>query len=117
MITQTTHRPPATDYERTSDNRLAIESMLDCLPLPSPTVIVRPGAVYVTVSDVDDLGEWLQSRGGYIHISPARDGLELWTLITSTTPRPDGTTVPVRVSVAVPEGEQVMDYIRAAVTG
>lgn len=115
MITETTVPLPS-QYELIVDNRVAIESMLDFLDLPAPTVIVRPEAVFITVDDVDDLGEWLQATGGIIHISSAADGLELWTLLTSTPKRGDGSSVPVRVSVPVPMGEQVMAFIRAAVT-
>lgn len=103
-------------YGQTSDNRIAVESMLDYLPLPAPTVIARADAVFVTVADVDDLGAWLRERGGRIHRSSAADGLELWTLLTSTPARRDGSKVPVRVSVPVPMGELVQDYIRAAVS-
>jgi len=102
-------------YGQASDNRLAVESMLDYLPLPAPTLIARPDAVFVAVADLDDLGEWLRERGGRIHRSSAADGLELWTLLTSTPPRGDGSSVAVRVSVPVPMGEQVQDWIRAAV--
>lgn len=102
-------------YGQTSDNRIAIEAMLDYLPLPAPTVIPRAEAVFVTVADVDDLGEWLRELGGKIHRSSAADGLELWTLLTETPPSRARGRVPVRVSVPVPMGESVMDYIRAAV--
>ncbi|MFD6294562.1 hypothetical protein ACFWFU_07125 [Streptomyces sp. NPDC060235] len=114
MTTEITARPPST-LGQTSDNRIAVESMLDYLPLPAPTMIARPDAVFITVADLDDLGEWLQERGGKIHVSSAADGLELWTLLTSTAERGNGTSVPVRVSVPVPMGESVMPYIRAAV--
>ncbi|MFH8792265.1 hypothetical protein [Streptomyces sp. NPDC017941] len=114
MTTETTFRP-ISEYGLISDNRTAVEAMLDYSPLPAPTMIARPDAVFVTVADLDDLGEWLQAQGGTIHISSAADGLELWTLLTSTPPRADGSSVPVRVSVPVPMGEQVMGYIRAAV--
>ncbi|NEE06908.1 hypothetical protein G3M58_10670 [Streptomyces sp. SID7499] len=102
-------------YGQTSDNRLTVEAMLDYLPLPAPTVIARPEAVFVTVADVDDLGEWLRELGGRIHRSSAGDGLELWTLLTETPPSRARGRVAVRVSVPVPMGESVMDYIRAAV--
>ena len=102
-------------YGQTSDNRIAVESMLDYLPLPAPTVIVRADAVFVTVADVDDLGQWLLELGGKIHRSSAADGLELWTLLTQTPPSRKRGQVSVRVSVPVPMGESVMDYIRAAV--
>jgi hypothetical protein len=115
VITKTTHRPPATSWGAISDNRLAVEAMLDSLPLPCPTLIARPEAVYVTVADVDDLGVWLRERGGDIHVSPAFEGVELWTLHTETTKRADGPPVAVWVSVPVLAGESVMEEIRAAV--
>lgn len=105
----------AEKYGQTSDNRIAIESMLDYLPLPAPTVIVRAEAVFVMVADLDDLGEWLRELSGTIHRTSAADGLELWTLLTQTPPSRARGRVSVRVSVPVPMGEQVMDYIRAAV--
>nr|WP_240449230.1 hypothetical protein [Streptomyces harenosi] len=112
---QTPQPVPMHEYRQTSDNRIAVEVMLDYLPLPAPTMIARPDAVYVTVVDLDDLGEWLRERGGRIHRTSAADGLELWTLLTSTPPRGDGSVVPVRVSVPVPMGEPVQDEIRSAV--
>ncbi|MVO84129.1 hypothetical protein GPA10_04925 [Streptomyces sp. p1417] len=114
MTTEITVRPLG-EFGLISDNHRAVRAMLDFSPLPAPTMIARPDAVFVTVADLDDLGEWLQERGGTIHISSAGDGLELWTLLTATPPRADGSSVPVRVSVPVPMGESVMAYIRAAV--
>ena len=114
MKAETTVRP-LSEFGLISDNRLAVEVMRDFHTLPAPTMIARADAVFITVADLDDLGEWLQARGGVIHVSSAGDGLELWTLLTSTPPRADGSSVPVRVSVPVPMGEQVMGYIRAAV--
>jgi hypothetical protein len=118
VATDLTVRPLAElgeTYGQTSDNRLAVEAMLGYLPLPAPTVIARPDAVFVTVADVDDLGEWLRELGGRIHRSSAADGLELWTLLTETPPSRTRGRVPVRVSVPVPMGEQVQDFIRQAV--
>lgn len=103
-------------YEQTSDNRIAVESMLDYLPLPAPTMIPRADAVFVSVSDVDDLGVWLRELGGRIHRTSAADGLELWTLLTETPPSRARGRVSVRVSVPVPMGELVQDFIRAAVS-
>lgn len=102
-------------YGQTSDNRHAVQVMLDYLPLPAPTMIARAECVFIAVVDVDDLGEWLHQRGGKVHRASAGDGLELWTLLTSTPERGDGSSVAVRVSVPVPMGEIVPDYIRAAV--
>lgn len=107
--------PRPSEYALTSDNRIAVEAMLDYLPLPAPTVIPRADAVFVTVADLDDLGDWLKELGGRIHVTSAGDGLELWTLLTQTPPRRGGRRVSVRVSVPVPMGESVMPYLRKAV--
>lgn len=102
-------------YGQESDNRIAVEVFLNYTPLPAPTVIPRPEAVFVMVADVDDLGAWLRELGGTIHRTSAADGLELWTLLTKTPPSRARGQVAVRVSVPVPMGESVMDYIRQAV--
>jgi hypothetical protein len=114
MATETTVRT-LHEYGQTSDNRIAVEVLLDYTPLPAPTMIARADAVFVTVADLDDLGLWLRELGGRIHVSSAGDGLELWTLLTETPPSRGRGRVPVRVSVPVPMGESVMHYIRAAV--
>jgi hypothetical protein len=98
-----------------SDNRLAVQALLDYTALPAPTLIARPEAVFVMVADIDDLGLWLRELDGKIHRTSASDGLELWTLVTQTPPSRRLGRVPVRVSVPVPMGELVMDYIRQAV--
>jgi hypothetical protein len=103
-------------YGQTSDNRIAVEALLGHTALPAPTVVVRPDAVFVMVADIDDLGLWLRELDGKIHRTSAADGLELWTLLTQTPPSRRHGQVPVRVSVPVPMGESVMDYIRAAVS-
>jgi hypothetical protein len=114
MATETT-APSISELAQTSDNRIAIEAMLDYLSLPAPSVTARPDAVYINVTDVDDLGVWLAARGGRIRVSRACDGVELWTLLTSSPVRGDGSSVPIRVSAPVPAGEVVLGYIVAAV--
>lgn len=107
-------RPP-TSLGTTSDNRLTVVSLIDRTGLPAPTLVPRPDAVHIVVSDPDDLSEWLAALGGEIHISAPFEGVETWTLHSRTEPRADGTAVAVRVSVAVVAGELVMDHIRDAV--
>ncbi|BCM70935.1 hypothetical protein EASAB2608_06269 [Streptomyces sp. EAS-AB2608] len=97
------------------DNARAVDYVIDAFFLPAPVRIPRPESVHVMVADVDDLGEWLRVLGGEIHVSPEFEGVELWTLHTQTEPREDGSTTSVLVSVPVPSGELVMDWIRRAV--
>lgn len=96
-------------------NAREVELLLDRTPLPAPVLIPRPEHVHVMAADVDDLGEWLRELGGEIHVSPTFEGAQLWVLHTSTDPREDGSSVAVLVSVPVPVGELVMDWIRSAV--
>lgn len=100
---------------RSHDNEFAAHIFLDSTPLPAPTLVGRPDAVFVMVADVDDLGAWLEARGGTIRVGAAEDGVRVWSLYTSLPPRGDGSRVRVRVSVAVVADEQVMDFVRAAV--
>ena len=96
-------------------NALTVDYLIDGTGLPAPVRIPRAESVHVMCADVDDLGEWLRALGGEIHVSPEFEGVELWTLHASTEPREDGSSTRVLVSVPVPSGELVMDWIRAAV--
>lgn len=107
---------PLSGLGQTSDNRLAVEALIGYTGLPAPTLIPRPDAVFVAVSDLDDLEAWFDTLGGRVHVAYAGDGLELWKLLTLTEPRGNGVRVAVRVSVAVPVGEPVSDRLCAAVT-
>ncbi|MEH0417904.1 hypothetical protein [Streptomyces sp. B21-083] len=96
-------------------NAFTVDCLIDTTGLPAPVRIPRAESVHVMVADVDDLGEWLRSLGGEIHVSPEFEGVELWTLHASTESVRSGGLVPVLVSVPVPAGELVMDWIRKAV--
>lgn len=124
-MTQTTRpvpplRAPLPDAEKSralaqNRNAFTVDCLIDRTNLPAPVRIPRPESVHVMVADVDDLGEWLRELGGEIHVSPEFEGVELWTLHANTDPCEDGSSTPVLVSVPVPAGELVMDWIRAAV--
>ena len=94
---------------------LTVDCLIDRENLPAPVRIPRASSMHVMVADVDDLGEWLRALGGEIHVSPEFEGVELWTLHANTEPREDGSSTGVLVSVPVPCGELVMEWIRAAV--
>lgn len=98
-------------------NAFTLDCLIDRTGLPAPVRIPRPESVHVMVADVDDLGEWLRLLGGEVHVSPEFEGVELWTLHARTEQDDDGSgSTRVLVSVPVPVGELVMDWIRAAVT-
>lgn len=107
--------PPAGDYAKTSDNRLAVEAAVAYLVLPAPTLVARPDAVHVTVNDVDDLSAWVFFLGGDVSRGPSSDGAALWTLRTETPARPDGSKVAILVHAAVVDGDDVLVEVRRAV--
>lgn len=104
----------ATNLAAITRNEGAFQSLLDSTSLPAPTWVPLPDAVYVSATDVDyELGEWLAALGGHIRVHPPADGVQLWILHTSM-PTRDG-SLPILVSVPVPEGLLIPDYLRAAV--
>ncbi|MFM9629436.1 hypothetical protein ACKI10_17635 [Streptomyces galilaeus] len=120
VLVMTLPKAPLPDAEKSrapaqNRNAFTVDCLIDSSNLPAPVRIPRAESVHVMVADVDDLGEWLRALGGEIHVSPEFEGVELWTLHSSTEPREDGTGTRVLVSVPVPVGELVMEWIRAAV--
>ena len=107
--------PAGRRFEATSDNRIAVEALIDSTELPAPVIVPSPDRVHVTVADIDDLAEWVLSRGGRTLVSREFEGVRTYVLITHTDRRADGSRVEVRVSCAVPEGAAVMPEIAAAV--
>ncbi|MFF9690284.1 hypothetical protein [Streptomyces sp. NPDC014623] len=107
--------PPQPDtYAITSDNRLAVQTLLDNMALPAPTMVARPDAVHVTLADVDDLAQWMYALGGEVRRGVEISGASLWTLHTETPMRLSGTTVRILVHVPVVSGEDVLAALRTA---
>lgn len=115
MSAQPIEASPPSTYATTSDNRLAVQTVIDGLALPAPTLVARPDAVHVCVADVDDLGQWLYELGGTVRRGIALDGVSVWTLRTETPVRANGSTVSIRVHCPVVSGEDVIADIYAAV--
>ena len=120
VLVLTLPKAPLPDAEKAralaqNRNAFTVDCLIDGSNLPAPVRIPRAESVHVMVADVDDLGEWLRALGGEIHVSPVFEGVELWTLHAATEPREDGSSTTVLVSVPVPVGELVMDWIRTAV--
>jgi hypothetical protein len=101
--------------ERSHDNETALRIYLDHTPLPAPTTVRRPDAVFVLVADIDDFEPWLDTLGGMVHVGPVFEGACTWSLHTQLPARSDGTRVQVRVMATVVMGEAVLDRIRSAV--
>ncbi len=115
MTAHPIERLPANRWAAISDNEFAVSALLSSTNLPGPTIVSRLDAVYVSVADVDDLGQWLTELGGEIHVSPTWEGVQLWTLHTATPERADGSRVAVRVSTALPADAEVLHDVLAAV--
>lgn len=120
VLVMTLPKAPLSDAEMAralaqQRNARTVDYLVDSVNLPAPVRIPRAESVHVMCADVDDLGEWLRAIGGEIHVSPEFEGVELWTLHAATEPREDGSRTAVLVSVPVPSGELVMDWIRKAV--
>ncbi|MGO4630553.1 hypothetical protein AB4225_06350 [Streptomyces sp. 2RAF24] len=116
MSAQPIEAPPHFTYAATSDNRLAVQTVIDGLALPAPTLVARADVVHVCVADVDDLGRWLYELGGEVRRGIALDGVSVWTLRTQTPMRRNGAPVAIRVHCPVVTGEDVIADIYAAVT-
>lgn len=117
MSAQPIETPPPDIYAAISDNRLAVQVVIDELGLPAPTMVARPLVVHITLADVDDLGVWVHALGGEVRRGFQRDeGASLWTLRTKTPVRSDGSTVAIHVHVPVVAGEDVIAEVYGAVT-
>ncbi|WP_405674802.1 hypothetical protein OG292_02990 [Streptomyces sp. NBC_01511] len=103
-----------TDYGSISDNRLAVQVLIDSYGLPAPTIVARPQAVHISVADPDDVAAWMYVLGGKTRRGIEIDGASLWTLRTQTPVRADGSTVAIRVHVPVVAGEDVIAVLRGA---
>lgn len=117
MSAQPIEPPPPDTYAITSDNRLAVEALLNNIALPAPTLVARPNAVHVTLADVDDLARWMYELGGEVRRGVEISGASLWTLHTETPVRLNGTTVRILVHVPVVSGEDVLAELRPVVEG
>ncbi|WP_354596134.1 hypothetical protein R1Y80_01030 [Streptomyces sp. JL1001] len=106
--------PPDT-YAVTSDNRLAVQTVIDGFDLPAPTMVARLEAVHITLADPDDLGQWMYALGGTVRRGIEMYGASLWTLHTETPARPGG-AVRILVHVPVVSGEDVLAELRSAVS-
>jgi hypothetical protein len=106
--------PTRPAWVQASDNRFAVECLIDRTGLPAPVLVGRPDAAYVTVTDVDDLSRWLQATGGHIRVHEW-DGVQTWVLHT-TAPRPCSDPVQVRVmavaAVDEPATHDVLEAVR-----
>lgn len=110
--------PIRTATEPTPTERTrAVEVAVDTFNLPAARPpILRDDAVHVFVVDSEQFAAWLFSLGGDVNRAPALDGASLWTLRTQTPRRADGSTVPIRVHVALAHDELVPAEFRGAVS-
>lgn len=84
----------------------AVEAVIDYLNLPtSRPPIVRDDAVHVVVRDSDAFARWVHALGGDVAHTDTLGGALLYSLSTRTPRRTDGSSVELRVHVALVEGE------------
>ncbi|MCU8589359.1 MULTISPECIES: hypothetical protein [unclassified Streptomyces] len=94
----------------------AAETTADYLGLPAVRrPIVREDGVHFVVADGEDFAEWVHALGGEVNRAPQLDGASLWTLRTETPRRDDGSTVRLRVHVALISDEWVPEQFRGPV--
>ncbi|MGW7495416.1 hypothetical protein ACWGKA_14090 [Streptomyces luteogriseus] len=116
-FTSTIHLPFAVQMQMLERNRLSVETECNVYGLPAGARMeAAPDAVRILATDVETLGHWLEVRGGTITVTQAGDGVQVWTLRTSTEAElPKFPPVTVLVSVLVTDDEQMMPEIRQAV--
>jgi hypothetical protein len=65
--------------------------------LPTGRTVRYDNAAHIFLEHIDGLAQWLHATGGYTTRRDAGPGVVLWTLITHTELRADGTATPVIV--------------------
>lgn len=100
--------------QRTDPQIAAVEATVDFLDLPtSREPIAREDGVHVVVAGSEQFAQWQFALGGTVSRAPALDGASLWTLRTETPKRADGSTVRIRVHVALVADEWIPEQFRA----
>lgn len=102
--------------QRTDPQIAAVEATIDFLDLPtSREPIAREDGVHIVVAGSEQFAQWTHALGGEVNRAPAIDGASLWTLRTETPRRADGSTVRIRVHVALVADEWVPEQFRGPV--
>lgn len=95
----------------------AVEVAIDYLSLPTVRPpLLREDGVHVVVADGEQFAEWTYALGGDVNRAPALDGASLWTLRTESPQRADGSTVRIRVHVALVHDEVVPESFEGSVS-
>ncbi|MFB7594340.1 hypothetical protein [Streptomyces sp. NPDC056160] len=95
----------------------AVEAAIDYLMLPTVRPpLLREDGIHVVVADGEQFAAWVFALGGDVNRAPALDGASLWTLRTETPARGDGSTVRIRVHVALVHDEFVPAQFRGEVS-
>lgn len=93
----------------------AVEALIGYLNLPTTRPpIEEDDVVHVVVRDGDSFARWVHALGGDVAHTDPLGGAVLWTLDTRTPRRADGSSVEVRVHVALVVGEFVPAEFRGA---
>lgn len=96
---------------------VAVDAVIDYLSLPTARPpIENDDAVHVFVRGSEAFAQWLFALGGDVTHTDPLGGAVLWTLRTRTPRRTDGSSVELRVHVALVEGELVPAEFRGEVS-
>ncbi|MCX4885941.1 hypothetical protein [Streptomyces sp. NBC_00847] len=88
--------PKSPITSRTAPDVAAIVTA-ELLGLPTGRTVRHDNAAHIFLDHVDGLAQWLHATGGYTTRRDAGPGVVLWTLITHTELRADGTATPILV--------------------
>lgn len=98
-----------------TDPTQAAQVTADHHGLPTGRLTAHDHAAHIFLDHVDGLTQWLHATGGYTTRRDAGPGVVLWTLITHTDLRADGTATPVIVHAPALTTDQIPhDLIDAA---
>ncbi|MFI9600376.1 hypothetical protein ACIHCX_10925 [Streptomyces sp. NPDC052043] len=110
-------RRPLAEQPVAEQQLVAVDAAIAYLMLPTARPpIVRDDAVHVVVAGGEQFAAWVWALGGDVNRAPALDGASLWTLRTETPARADGSTVAIRVHVALVHDEFVPTEFRGSVS-
>ncbi len=79
--------------------------------LPTGRLTSRDTTAHIFLESLNGLLMWMAATGGYTTRRPAGPGVVMWTLVTHTEPRADGTATPVLVHSLALDTEDVDHHL------
>ncbi|MGW2520526.1 hypothetical protein ACWC09_26625 [Streptomyces sp. NPDC001617] len=98
-----------------TDPIAAAQVTADTHGLPTGRLTSRDNTAHIFLESLNGLLKWMAATGGYTTRRPAGPGVVMWTLVTHTDTRADGTATPVFVhSLALDTEDVDIDITNAA---